>query len=665
MAADHAGAPIWTPSPERRAESEISRYLGWLAQNRALTFGSYEDLHRWSVDDLSGFWGSLWDYFRIEASAPPEQVLDRLEMPGAHWFQGARLNYAANALSAPGAREALVGVSEDGDVRRVTYSELGALVAAAAAGLRQLGVEPGDRVAAYLPSVVEAVVVLLASASVGAVFCLCPPEFGATGALARLQTVGPKVLIAADGYRYGGREHSRLEVVSRVCRQLPGLRQLVVVPILGREALPEAGVPTLGWDDFLCPGAGQEHRQLPFEHPLWVLFSSGTTGRPKAIVHGHGGVVLEHLKSLALHRDVRDGDRVLWLTSAGWMMWNYIVGGLLRGATIVLLDGSPAFPDLGRAWGVASSEGVSLLGAGAAFLEACRRSGLQPRASWGLEGLRSLGSTGSALSGAAYDWAYRAVGSDIMLSPASGGTDVCSAFLGPCPMLPLWREEMQCRMLGASVEAYDPSGSPVRDQVGELVVTRPMPTMPLYLWGDSDGSRLRQSYFAHFPGVWRHGDWVVLSSRGGARVLGRSDATLNRGGVRMGSEEFYAALAQVQGVSDSLIVNLDGAGEGGLLLLLVAPAAGHPWSAGSAELIRSHLRSELSPRHVPDLVLPLRSLPRTLSGKRMEVPVKRILSGVPVAQALDPDTVADPGALEAIVELSRTRPWLRPGPGIP
>ena len=650
-----AATPLWTPSERRQQQAELTRYLAWLQDDRSLAFTSYADLHRWSVNDLAGFWGSLWSYFQVAAAAGPQRILSRVEMPGARWFEGARLNYAANALRGPGSREALVGISEGGAVSTLTYGQLRDEVAAVSCGLREFGVVQGDRVAVYMPNVIEAVTCLLACAAIGAVFCICPPEFGASGALGRLARVRPKVLIAADGYVYGGRAFHRLDVVQAICRGLPGLQHLVILPILG-DAIDGGGpTPTLTWTDLRRAGTEAVMDDVPFEHPLWILFSSGTTGRPKAIVHGHGGIVLEHLKSLALHRDVRAGDRVLWLTSAGWMMWNYIVGSLLVGATVILFDGSPGYPDLTRPWEIASAQAVSLLGAGAGYFEACRRAGLRPDQTWDLHSLRSLGSTGSALPGASYDWVYEAVKSDVLLSPASGGTDVCSAFLGPCPLLPLWREEMQCRMLGASVEAYDGDGRPVVDQVGELVLTRPMPSMPLYLWDDPGGAQLLESYFSRFDGVWDHGDWVEITSRGTARVLGRSDATLNRGGIRMGSEEYYAVLGQRSDISDSLIIDVATEDGGSELILFVVPAPGTVWTDQSGAAIRAHIRTELSPRHVPDHVYPLASVPRTLSGKRLEIPVKRLMTGEPLETALSLETVANPGSLAEILGVYRAR----------
>ena len=649
------GIPLWTPSAQRQGEAEITRYRVWLQDHRGFSFTSYEDLQRWSVEDLTGFWESLWSYFQIQASAQPRTILSRVEMPGARWFAGARLNYAANALRGPDSREALIGVSEDGGVTRLTYGQLREEVASVSCGLRELGVERGDRVAAYLPNVTETVTCLLACAALGAIFCNCPPEFGATGGVARLAMIRPRVLIAADGYRYGGRAFHRLDVVQAICRGLPTLRHLVVLPVLGDLQGPLGSTATLTWAELHRPGAKLVIDDVPFEHPLWVLFSSGTTGRPKAIVHGHGGIVLEHLKSLALHRDVHAGDRVMWLTSAGWMMWNYIVGSLLMAATVVLYDGSPAYPDLRRPWEVASAQKVNLLGAGAGYLDACRTAGLRPSLEWDLPSLRSLGSTGSALSGAGYDWVYECVKADVLLSPASGGTDVCSAFLGPCPILPLWREEMQCRMLGASVEAFDREGHSLVDQVGELVLTRPMPSMPLYFWDDPGGRQLRESYFSRFEGIWAHGDWVVITSRGSARVLGRSDATLNRGGIRMGTEDFYSVLGQRSDISDSLVVDVATDNGQSELILFVVPAPGTRWDAQSGEQLRDYIRSELSPRHVPDQVFPLGSVPRTVSGKRLEVPVKRILNGASLAASLGMDTVANPEAIEEILEVWRRR----------
>lgn len=668
---DPPDAPMWVPSAERTQQAEISRYLAWLNDSQGRTFDSYEDLRRWSIDDLAGFWSSIWSYFDVVAAAQPHTILPSNQMPGAHWFGGARLNYAANALRGPDSCDALVGISEGGAVRTLTYGDLREYVAAVACGLRELGVVQGDVVATYLPNVIEAAVCLLACAAIGAVFCLCSPEYGLSGALARLGPLRPRVLVAADGYVYAGKEHHRLDIVQALCGHLEGLRHLVILPMLGEGARHHGAVPTLTWPELCRHHSELEIKPVAFEHPLWVLFSSGTTGKPKAIVHGHGGIVLEHLKSLALHRDVRPGDRVMWLTSPGWMMWNYILGSLLAQATVVLLDGSPAYPGVNRPWQIASEQAVHMLGAGASYFEVCRRAELRPGEAWDLHNLRSVGATGSALSGAGYDWVYGAVKPDVMLSPASGGTEVCSAFVGPCPLLPLWREEMQCRMLGVSAEAFDRAGRPLIDQAGELVVTRPMPSMPLYLWGDPAGHRLTENYFTRFPGIWTHGDRVLITSRGTAQVLGRSDATLNRGGIRLGADEYYALLGQRPDIADSLIVDVATQDTGSELILFVVPVSGI-WSDRDATQLKAHIRAELSPRHVPDHIYPLRRVPRTLSGKRLEVPVKRIMHGEQAGSVLDLDAVAYPESITEIVAAYRQhklhgpprgRQTAGPGPG--
>jgi len=642
------GDVLWSPPPGFAERSRMARFLAEVEARRGERFDDYAAAWRWSVDDLEGFWGAVWEHFDI-AGERGERVLGSAEMPGAEWFPGARLSYVEHLFrQASDARPALVVASEGAAPREVSWAELEAKVGAAAAALAGLGVEAGDRVAAYLPNGEEAVVAFLAVASLGAIWTCCSPDFGAQSAVDRLRQVEPKVLIAVDGYRYGGKAVDRAAELAAIRAALPGLAAMVLVAPLDRARAAGA----LAWEELLARGRGAAlaPRRLPFEHPLWILYSSGTTGPPKAIVQSQGGILLEHLKSNALHLDLGRDDSFFWFTTTGWMMWNKLVGGLLVGATVVLYDGSPGWPDLGALWRLAAAAGVNYFGASAAFLDACRRAGVSPRA-LGAGRVRALGSTGSPLSPAGFAWVYDEVDRDVWLQSVSGGTDVCTAFLGGCPFAPVKAGELQRRCLGARVEAFDEAGRPLVGEVGELVLTAPMPSMPVRFWNDPGDARYRESYFDLYPGVWRHGDWVKITPEGGAVLYGRSDATLNRHGVRMGSAEIYAVVEALPGVADSLVVDVELAGRPAWMGLFVVPAAGRSVDEGLAREIRAALRAALSPRHVPDAVLEVSAVPKTLNGKKLEIPVKKILAGTSPEQAANLGSVALPAALRSFVAI--------------
>ncbi|HEU5003279.1 MAG TPA: acetoacetate--CoA ligase [Actinomycetota bacterium] len=640
---------MWTPSDERVASSAMANYLAWLASAGGLAFPSYEEAWRWSVADLDAFWASIWDYFEVFAHRPYERVLGSSSMPGAAWFPGATLNYAEHALARRGGAPAVVAASEAGTLATLSRDELAAQVAAAAGALRSLGVGRGDRVAAYLPNITEAVVAFLATASLGAVWSACAPEFGTRSVVDRFRQIEPTILVACDGYRYGGRDHDRRAEVAEIRRQLPSLQAVVGVPVLGSWS---AGDAVVDWGSLPGSARGGEPAFEPvaFDHPLWILYSSGTTGAPKAIVQGHGGILLEHLKALALHMDLGEGDRFFWFTTTGWMMWNLLVGGLLVGSTVVLYDGSPAYPDLGALWRLSEATGITYFGASAPYLTACLKAGLRPGTTFDLSAVRSLGSTGAPLPAEGFRWVYEAVHPDLALGSVSGGTDVCTAFVGSCPLLPVHAGEIQCRMLGAAVEAFDPGGHPLVGSVGELVVTEPMPSMPTGFWNDPGQHRYRESYFETYPGVWRHGDWITITERGSCIISGRSDATLNRGGVRMGTAEFYAVVEDLAEVADSLVVDTGGLDQAGELLLFVVPARGVVADADLCARIRDRLRIQLSPRHVPDRILAVAAIPRTLNGKKVEVPVRRILMGMAPPSVFSADALANPEALTSLIE---------------
>ena len=649
---------LWSPPPDVRETTRIGLYLAWLEADRGLRFNDYDEIWRWSVGSPGEFWRSIWDHFEVISSAPPTADLADPRMPGARWFQGSALNYAEHALRLPGRADGdvvVVGVSQTREPSAYTAAELREAVGRCRRGLARLGVGPGDRVAAFLPNIPETIVAFLATASLGATWTSCAPEFGTRAVIDRFGQVDPKVLLVIDGYRYGDRDIDRSAEIAEIGAALPGLAATVVLPYLDEAG--SARVPgAIGWSELLADPGPLQYEQVAFDHPLYILYSSGTTGLPKAIVHGHGGILLEHLKALALHTDLGPGDRFCWFTTTGWMMWNYLVSGLAVGTTVVTFDGNPAHPDLSTLWRMAADTRTTYLGVSASFLMACRKAGLEPGANLDLSRLRGVGSTGAPLPAAGFEWVRDAISPSIPVGSLSGGTDVCTGFLGPSPLVPVWLGEISCRMLGAAVEAFDADGRPIVGREGELVITEPMPSMPVGLWNDPDGSRLRAAYFSVYPGVWRHGDWLTITERGSCVISGRSDATLNRGGVRIGTAEFYGVVEALPAIADSLVVHLEDAGGGaGELLLFVVPRDGAAVDQVLRDRIATELRRELSPRHVPDEIIGVAAIPRTLSGKKLEVPVKRILLGAPPEMTASRDALADPGSLAPFEALAVER----------
>ena len=642
---------LWRPPVDVLERSRIGHYLGWLEATRGKRFSSYDDLWRWSVDDLEGFWGSVWDHFEIQSETGYESVLGDRQMPGAEWFPGARLNYAEHALrlgERSGHDAVVLAHSQTRPPVALSAAQLREEVSRARAGLRRLGVGPGDRVAAYLPNVPEALVAFLATASLGAIWSSCAPEFGTRSVVDRLSQIEPKVLLTIDGYRYGAATVDRSAEVAAIRDALPSLAATVELPYLGTGGIADA----LTWSELVADRGELAFEAVPFDHPLYILYSSGTTGLPKPIVHGHGGILLEHFKIHALHHDLGPSDRFFWFTTTGWMMWNYLVSGLLVGSTIVLYDGSPGHPDLKTLWRIADEAEITYFGTSAPFLMACRKAGLSPATEFDLSRLRGVGSTGAPLPADGFRWAYEALGQDLQLQSVSGGTDVCTAFVGASPLVPVWTGEISCRHLGCRVEAFDASGQPVIGEQGELVLTAPMPSMPVAFWNDPSGERYRAAYFSEYPGVWRHGDWITITERGSCVISGRSDATLNRGGVRIGTAEFYAVVEALPEIADSVVVHLE---ETDRLLLFIALRDGATLDEDLRGRIKGELRSALSPRHVPDEIRVVPSIPRTLSGKKLEVPIKRILTGTPPEIAASRGSLADPTSLDAFVTLA-TRP---------
>jgi acetoacetyl-CoA synthetase len=635
---------LWEPSPERIERATITRYARWLEENRGIATSGYSDLWQWSVDDIEGFWASMWDFFEVEGSY--DAVIGRREMPGTEWFPGARINYAEHLFR--GKDDGAVAIRHASELRELgewTWGELRDQTARIRAGLQARGVGPGDRVAAYLPNIPETIAAFLATASLGAVWSSAAPEFGARSVVDRFAQIEPKVLLAIDGYRYGGRDFDRREIVDDIAGQI------------GAQVVRLGYLDGSGWEEgFLGEPGELAFERVAFEHPLWVLYSSGTTGLPKPIVHGQGGILLEHLKKMHLHLDAQEGDRVFWFTTTGWMMWNFLVGVLLTPASIVLYDGNPGHPDLGTLWDLAERTGMTTFGTSASFIASCMKEGTEPESGRSLAALEAVGSTGSPLSPEGFSWVYEHVGADTWLFSTSGGTDVCTAFVGGVPTLPVHLGELQARALGCKVEAWSEDGEPLIGEVGELVITEPMPSMPVYFWGDPDGERYRSSYFDMFPGVWRHGDWIEITERGTAIIYGRSDSTINRGGIRMGTSEIYRAVLSLDEIVDALVVDVGGRDEfpDGWMPLFVVLREGATLDADLTKRIAKRVREDCSPRHVPNEVHAIAEVPRTLSGKVLEVPVKRILMGGDPEQAASKDSLANPSSLDYFVALSRT-----------
>ncbi|MFD6437334.1 acetoacetate--CoA ligase [Streptomyces venezuelae] len=653
-------APLWQPSPEKIAEAQVTRFQAWAAEHYgAPADGGYETLHHWSVTELETFWKAVTDWFDVRFTTPYARVLGDRTMPGAEWFPGATLNYAEHALRAAddptrADTPALLHVDESHDPQPVTWAELRSQVGSLTAELRTLGVRPGDRVSGYLPNIPQAVVALLATAAVGAVWTSCAPDFGARSVLDRFQQVEPVVLFTVDGYRYGGKEHDRRDTVAELRSELPSLRAVVHIPLLGTEA-PEGA---LEWSALTSEDTAPTYEAVPFDHPLWVLYSSGTTGLPKAIVQSQGGILVEHLKQLGLHCDLGPDDRFFWYTSTGWMMWNFLVSGLLTGTTIVLYDGSPGHPDTAAQWRIAERTGATLFGTSAAYVMACRKADVHPARDFDLSRVSCVATTGSPLPPDGFRWLHDEFADTpggLWTASVSGGTDVCSCFAGAVPTLPVHIGELQAPCLGTDLQSWDPNGKPLTDEVGELVVTNPMPSMPIHFWNDPDGTRYHDSYFDTYPGVWRHGDWITLTSRGSVVIHGRSDSTLNRQGVRMGSADIYEAVERLPEIRESLVIGVEQPDGGYWMPLFVHLAEGAALDDTLRDRIKRTIREQLSPRHVPDEVIEVPGIPHTLTGKRIEVPVKRLLQGTPLDKAVNPGSVDRLELLDFYADLARER----------
>jgi acetoacetyl-CoA synthetase len=652
-----AGALLWTPRPDQIAPTRLVAYMRWLATERGLNFDSYNALWQWSVDELEAFWQSIWDHFDVQADGSCDPILGSSTMPGAQWFPNARLNYAEHVFRrATVERPALIARSEDTGTHEVSWAQLQRDTGAFAAHLRQLGVGPGDRVASYMPNRTETVVAFLACASLGAIWSSCAPDMGASVVLDRFRQIEPKVLLAVDSYSYNGKTHDRRELVDELLLGLPTVRHVIHVagPVCRAAShKPPAWRDRLSWLDAISVDAELSFERLPFAHPLWIVYSSGTTGLPKAIVHSQGGIVLTHLKTMALQHDLRPGDRLLFLGGTGWIVWNLQLGALLTGASIVLYDGNPAWPDSTALWRFIDAQRITLFGCGAAYLINCMKDGLRPRDVVALDSLRAINATGSPLPVDAYEWVYDAVKSDLWLASISGGTDIASGFVSCAPTLPVNAGEIQCAELGVAAYAFNEQGEVVIDEVGELVVTKPMPSMPINFWGDPDNRRYLESYFEMYPKLWRHGDWIRFTSRGTSVIYGRSDSTINRHGIRMGTAEIYRVVEQLPEVRDSLVVDLEYLGRPSFMPLFVVLAAGLTLDEDLKTRIAQQIRSKASARHVPNQIYQVDEIPRTLTGKKMEVPVRKLLLGAAAEKVASADAMVNPNSMSFFLRLAQ------------
>ena len=659
------GELLWTPPPDRIRRANVTALAEWLARERGKHLADYHALWRWSVEDLEGFWQGLWDYFAIESSARHTRVLGRRSMPGAEWFPGARLNYAQHILRGERAGgDVLLHLSETRPLTALPWNTLGDQVRTLATELRALGVQPEDRVVAWMPNIPETMVAMLATTAVGAIWACCSPDFGERGTLDRLAQLAPKVLFSVDGYRYGGKAFDRRSQLRDIAASLNSIEHLIYLPYLNPEDATLPLPSARHWRTLLerpaVSASEFEYTQVPFDHPLWTLFSSGTTGLPKPIVHGHGGILLENLKNATFHFDLHPGDRVFFYTTSGWMLWNFITSIPLTGALPVLYDGHPAYPAPDALWRMADEAGVASFGASPTYVDQLSRSGIVPRERYRLEKLRTINLAGSPATPESMAWFYRNVKEDLWVANGSGGTDCCTGFVGGVPTLPVRAGEIQAPQLGVSAKAFNARGESVIDEVGELVLTEPMPSMPLRFWNDPDNRRYIETYFQEFPGIWRHGDFFRVDAQGRCFVLGRSDATLNRYGIRIGTAEIYRTLALIPEVQDALIVNLDLPGGGFFMPLFVKLAQGVELNPGIEAQIRDTLRREYTPRHVPDKIYQAPGIPYTLTGKKMEVPVRRILTGVPAEKAANRSGVSDPSALDFFIAYAQRQQDYRP-----
>jgi acetoacetyl-CoA synthetase len=660
------GQLLWTPDPEFAGESNVARYIRWLRDSGRAEVSDYESLRRWSVDQIEKFWASIWDYFEVASSAPYRQVLDRRTLPGAKWFEGSRVNYAEHLLRhAARAREdeaAIRHLTEFRPLADMTWHELAAAVRKLATQLRKLGLRPGDRVVSYMPNVPETTIAMIATVAIGAIWSSAAPEFGVKTVIERFAQIEPKLLFAADGYRFGGKTFAREIEVRRIAAELPTLEHIVWLPYLeGNGIAADSRMPAdlrgmLRWDDLMSaseiPADRFRFERVAYDHPIWIVFSSGTTGLPKAIVHSHVGVLVEHLKLLHFHVGLKPGSTMFFYSTTGWMMWNLLIAALLTGSAIVLYDGNPAYPNLDFLWQLAADSGATSFGASPTFIQMMEKAAIEPGRRFDLARLEAMLISGAPSTPETFAWCYRHVKPNLWVTSQSGGTEICSGFVGASPTLPVYAGEIQTRMLGMDVHAWSDDGKELVDAVGELVVTQPFPSMPIKFWNDAEGKRYRESYFDTFAGVWRHGDFIKINARGGCYIYGRSDSTLNRYGVRIGTAEIYRAVEQEPEVADSLIVCCELPGGNFFMPLYVRLKPGFELDDAMRARIERRLREDCSPRHVPDKIYAIAAIPYTLTGKKMEVPVRKILMGWPLDKAASRDAMQNPEAIDYFVRFA-------------
>lgn len=652
------GTLLWEPDEKRKQQSNIYDYMKWLKQQKNLHFDDYHSLWQWSTDNLEDFWESLWHYFNIQSGQTYETVLTSHQMPGAKWFPEASINYTEHVFrDRDASKPAIIHASETRQTDEITWGTLYQKTAALQQTLRGLGVEKGDRVVAYIPNIYEAVVAFLATASIGAIWSSASPDFGTQSVIDRFKQIEPKVMITVDGYRYNGKDFDRIEIVENIQSELPTLEATIAIPYLSNQPDFNGVKNATLWEDATNSNIEKSltYEHVPFNDPLWVLFSSGTTGKPKPIVQSQGGILLEHLKAMTFHVDLTEDDRFFWFTTTGWMMWNFIVGGLLTGSTIVLYDGSPAYPDKKMLWKFAEQTKMTVFGTSASYITSCMKDELTPGEEFDLSHLKNISSTGSPLPPEGFQWCYDNVKKDLWIASASGGTDICTAFILGVPILPVYAGELQCRGLGAKIESFNDNGQSEIEEVGELVLTEPFPSMPIYFWNDEDGSRLHESYFDMFPGVWRHGDYLKVTDRHTCVIYGRSDATINRGGIRIGTSEIYRAVDQVKEVADSLIVDIPKGDGDSFTPLFVVMKHGYELTADIEQKLKKQIRTQCSPRHVPTGFYQVKDLPKTLNGKKLEIPVKKILMGKSIDKVVNKGSLSNEDSLDYFVDFAENQ----------
>lgn len=651
------GTLLWEPTQERKENSNLNHFMVWLQQNRNLSFDSYDKLWDWSVTELEAFWEAMWEYFDIESSTPYRSVLSVRKMPGAKWFEGAKINYTEHVFrNRDSEKTAIIHTSEvRPELREVSWGKLYEDTLAIQQTLKKLGVQKGDRVVSYSANNYETVVAFLATASLGAIWSSASPDFGTQSVIDRFKQIEPKVMFTVDGYRYGGKEFDRLETVQSIQSEIPSLEATITIPYLQTDADFSKLKKPISWEKAT---ENTETKGLTFEHvefnePLWILFSSGTTGKPKPIVHSQGGMLIEHLKALTFHCDLGEDDRFFWFTTTGWMMWNFLIGGLLTGTTIILYDGNPAYPSTDTLWKLAQDTKMNLFGTSASYITACMKEDLKPKEKFDLSALQNISSTGSPLPPEGFKWSYDNVKEDLWIASVSGGTDVCTAFVIGAPVLPVYAGELQCRGLGAKVESFDEAGHAHIDEVGELVLTEPFPAMPIFFWDDADGTRLYESYFDLYDGIWSHGDYIKVTDRGTCVIYGRSDATINRGGIRIGTSEIYRAVDKIPEIEDSLIVDIPSPSGDSHTPLFIVLKEGYELTDELKTSIKKQIRDYCSPRHVPTGIYAAPDLPKTLNGKKLEVPVKKILMGQPVESVVNKGSLGNQQALDYFLEFAK------------